>query len=139
MSNDLFQLRSQLTELNRMMFSLWNQRRQKVAQIQAAKGTGASSYKHYDPKYEQSLFYSFSRQLKAMSPKEILALSLLMEDHAGAGEMYPEWSAGVHLNTPGHSLHHRTNPLLIALRDKNDFFALPLNDSFKFLSEFIDA
>lgn len=141
MTSDINQIRSQLMDLNRMMLSVWQQRKKRVHEIQNLKTAKPllAEFKHYDPHQEWNLFLGLSRPLKQLSQRELLSLSLLMEDHASAPGLYPEWSRGIHLKSFKSELNQMINPLLIKLIDPKIYTALPLKESFNFLSEFIDS
>jgi chorismate mutase len=140
--SELNQLRSSLSELNRMFLSIMGQRKKLVHQIQATKKSqglaGFHGYHHYDPSREWSLFRSFERQMKLLSLKEILSLSILMEAHADAPGDYPEWSRGIHLRNFSDDLSSQINPLMIRLIDQSRFNQLSLKPEFEILRDLVD-
>ncbi len=72
-------------------------------------------------------------ELDGLGEREWLALSLLMEEHAGAPSDYPAWSAGVHLEELPLANHHRLNPVLLEVMRPDWFAGLRLRPSFAFL------
>ncbi len=141
MSSHLPQLRSELLDLNRMMFSLWAQRKKRVSEIQQLKNINLrlKEFAHFDPDREWQLIQSLSRQIHQLSMKEVWAFSLLIEEHAGGGTYYPEWSRGIHLQEFNGTMEQMINPLLLKKVHPQLFSALPLNQTFQFLAEFIDS
>lgn len=131
----LTELRQQLLELNQDLFSLIERRRDIVAQIQAQKLSTETPWQFYDYEREKGLFSTLRPWLERLDAQERLAFSLLMETQAHAPMHYPAWSEGVHLSELPLQVHHRTNPLLLALLVPELFQSLRLNTAFEFLRQ----
>jgi len=133
--SSLIELRQALRSINADLFNLIQRRRDTVRGIQTLKSSTPSDWKSFDSQRERDLFQQMRVELAALGPKELLAFSLLMEAHAGAPELYPAWSEGVHLlELPLHDFH-RTNPLLLKLLSPEQFAALRLRPNFAFLHD----
>ena len=96
-------LRTELAQVQDELYQLIRRRAELVTKIQAQK------QQSYDPKQESKVFDHPS--LKEFSPKELLAISLLIEAHAG--EQYPSFSEQIHLEEKQESLLAQINPLLL--------------------------
>jgi chorismate mutase len=119
-----------LTLTNTIIESLL-ERKSHVSCIQDLKEK-AEGFKNFDPSREIIVFKNING-IDKLSLKEILSLSLVIEDHASSGEFYPEWSAGVHLASNPTDISHQINPILLASTFKTRYDSLPLNLEFKTL------
>lgn len=88
-------LRTDLEELNREFFSLLERRKKLVSEIQSLKSK-ASEYPHYDERREKELFSKLKTELLKLSKRELLAFSLIVEEHAKGGDekAYPSFFKG---------------------------------------------
>jgi chorismate mutase len=135
--SDLAQLREALAQLNSEFFLTIGERRNLTVKIQEFKES-KGRYSHYDPDREKEVFSNLQTQLKNCSIKELLAFSLIMEDHAMAMApgSYPTWSQFTHLMNPKRELYEMINPLMLKT-SRPDFFArLTLSQEFSFLKDF---
>jgi chorismate mutase len=137
LESELAQLREALLQLNSEFFLTIAERRGLTVKIQGLKASGGR-YGHFDPEREKEIFTQFLPQLKALSIRELLAFSLVMEDHAMAMApgSYPTWSLGAHLADPREELYEMVNPLLLKLARSELFQRLLLNPEFSFLNDF---
>lgn len=136
-ASDLAQFREALAQLNSELFLTIGERRSLCVKIQEFKES-KGRYSHYDPEREKEVFVLFQTQLKECSLKELLAFSLIMEDHAMAMApgSYPAWSQLGHLQEPKRELYEMINPLMLKI-SRPDFFArLNLTAEFSFLKDF---
>lgn len=135
--SELAQLREALVQLNSEYFLTVAERRKITIKIQEFKDS-KGRYSHYDPERERDIFKLFQDQLKACSLKELLAFSLLMEDHAMAMApgSYPAWSNVVHLQDPKDELYEMINPLMLKTSRPDFFSRLNLSSEFSFLKDF---
>lgn len=95
-------------------------------------------FSHYDPDREKEIFTRFTSELKNCSIKELLAFSLLMEDHAMAMApgSYPAWSQYIHVASPKREMVEMINPLMLKISHPNFFNPLVLSSEFAFLKDF---
>ena len=135
--SELAQLREALAQLNSEYFLTVAERRKITIKIQEFKDS-KGRYSHYDPERERDIFKLFQDQLKACSLKELLAFSLLMEDHAMAMApgSYPAWSNVVHLQDSKDELYEMINPLMLKTSRPDFFSRLNLSSEFSFLKDF---
>jgi chorismate mutase len=128
--SDLAQLREALAQLNSEFFLTIAERRNLTVRIQEFKDS-TGRYSHYDPDREKDIFALFQEQLKTLSTKELLAFSLIMEDHATAlaPGSYPGWSSCVHLVNPKKDLYEMINPLMLKASRPDFFNRLTLRNS----------
>ncbi len=135
--SELTQLREALAQLNSEFFLTLAERRSLTVRIQEIKGN-SGRYSHYDPDREKEVFGLIKVQLKNLTIKELLAFSLVMEDHAMAMApgSYPAWSNLVHLNNPKHELYEMINPLLLKVCLPDLFPRISLATDFSFLKDF---
>jgi len=133
----LFNLREELLSLNSDFFSWLIRRREVTENIQIEKKL-CGRFKYYDPKREIEVFNLLESALKGASLKELLAFSLIMEDHALASDhnSYPEWSKGVHIHQPRHELFEMMNPLMLKKTHPDLFHKLSLTSDFLFLKDY---
>ena len=130
-SPDLTKLREALDQLNKQWFSLVQERRELVSQIQSVKLVG--SLPHFDYDRESALFSDLLKLLAPLHLKELLAFSVLMEAHAGSPERYPAWSEGVHLAELPLKDFHRINPVLLKAVHPDLFKTLRIAPDYTFL------
>lgn len=135
--SDLAQLREALAQLNSEFFLTIAERRNITVKIQEFKES-TGRYSHYDPDREKEIFSLFKEQLKNLTTKELLAFSLIMEDHATAlaPGSYPGWSNCVHIADPKRELHEMINPLMLKAARPDFFNRLTLSQEFSFLKDF---
>lgn len=131
----LTNLREQLKELTQQYFRLINFRKELVAKIQKTKPQD-KIYFAFDPFQEKQIFKLQKEHLKNMSPRELLAYSLIMEEHASVTiNAYPQWSQGEHISGQNMDLLSYVNPILLAVVHKEKYDELPLNEQFKNILE----
>lgn len=132
---ELESMRESLSKLSQDLLKSILKRKEIVKDIQQLKDQSEKFYA-FDGEQERKLFVKFKNALSQLSLKELLAYSLLIEDHAcvevGA---YPQWSQGIHLESNQTSLSGMVNPILLATIYKDEYDKLPLNDEFKKLLE----
>lgn len=135
--SDLAQLREALAQLNSEYFLTVAERRSICMKIQEYKES-VGRYSHYDPEREREVFKLLDQQLKSCSLKELLAFSLLMEDHAMAMApgSYPAWSHSIHLQNSKTELFEMINPLMLKASHPEFFNRLNLSTDFSFLKDF---
>ncbi len=136
-ASNLAQLREALAQLNSEFFLTLKERRELTIKIQQSKNS-TGRYSHYDPEREKDLFNQFHTELKSFTIKELLAFSLVMEDHAMAMApgSYPTWSQFTHLSNPKRELYEMLNPLLLKISHPDLFKMLSLSTEFSFLNDF---
>ena len=134
--SNLSQLRERLAQLNSELFLTMKERRILSVQIQSSKDS-SGRYSHYDPEREKELFTQLEAEIKTLSLKELLAFSLIMEDHAMAMApgSYPSWSQACHVSSPKHDLAEMINPMLLKMSHPNIYQRLTLNAEFSFLKD----
>ncbi len=135
--SELARLREALAQLNSEFFLTISERRSLTVRIQGFKDS-KGRYAHYDPDREVELFNSLKIQLKNLTFKELLAFSLIMEDHATAMApgSYPSWSNRTHLAQTKNELFEMINPLLLKVSHPEFFERLSLIPDFSFLKDF---
>lgn len=132
---DLVALRNDLKTLNEEFFLFLEQRSALVKSIQSTK-VKTNNYFCFDPVYELTLFSKQIESLSKLSLKELLAYSLILEDHACVSKgSYPLWSEQSHLGEKNHNISYAINPILLAVTHKDLYDQLPLNEEFKSLLE----
>lgn len=136
-ASELAQLREALAQLNSEYFLTVAERRKITIKIQEFKES-KGRYSHFDPERERDIFKLFQDQLKACSLKELLAFSLIMEDHAMAMApgSYPAWSSVVHLQDRKGEIYEMINPLMLKTSRPDFFSRLNLSSEFSFLKDF---
>lgn len=129
--SNLHELRKQLSDLTLDILELMGKRKSVGKEVQSAKITGAGFYR-FVPKRELEIFTHFNDVLQDKSVKELLALSLMIEDHAQQGEShtYPAWSSQIHLVHPTTELYGQINPLLLKLLRSDLYSQLTLRQEF---------
>ena len=134
--SNLSQWRERLAQLNSELFLTLGERRALCLKIQGAKDS-VGRYAHYDPEREQQLFTQLHAEIKDLTLKELLAFSLIMEDHAMAMApgSYPSWSQACHVANPKKDLSEMINPLLLKISHPNLYQRISLNAEFSFLKD----
>ena len=134
--SNLSQFRERLAQLNSELFLTMKERRTLSVQIQSFKDA-SGRYSHYDPEREKELFTQLQGEIKTLSLKELLAFSLIMEDHAMAMApgSYPSWSQSCHIAAPKNDLAEMINPLLLRISHPNIYQRFTLNAEFIFLKD----
>ena len=134
--SNLAQLREALAQANSEFFFNLKERRSLCVKIQDFKEQ-QGRYSHFDPEREQGVFTHVLKELKLLSIKELLAFSLVMEDHAMAMApgSYPTWSQFTHLVDPKKEMFEMINPLLIKVSHPELFSKLTLTSEFQFLKD----
>jgi chorismate mutase len=134
--SDLEQLREALLQSNSEFFFNLSERRKLCIAIQEMKGA-SGRFSHYDPEREKIVFTHFKSQLAGLSLRELLAFSLVMEDHAlaMAPGSYPAWSQRYHLSSDPKELHEMINPLMLKISHPDMFARLDLIPEFHFLKD----
>lgn len=125
----LSELRADLRELTQNIILLISKRKNLVGQIQKEKNS-IGEFSNFDLDREIIVFNKMSPFLDSFSTKEILAISLLIEEHANQHGRYPEWSQGEHLMNSPQNLLEMINPILLARYDKSRYDLLPINEKF---------
>jgi chorismate mutase len=135
--SELSQLREALAQLNSEIFLTIGERRKITLKIQEMKES-RGRFSHYDPDREKKLFTLFFSELRSLSIKELLAFSLIMEDHAMAMApgSYPKWSSRSHLSSHANELFEMINPLMLKMARPEFFSKLSLQKEFSFLKDF---
>ncbi len=130
--SNLHNLRKNLSDLTIELIGLLDQRREIAAQIQELKIPRSGFYR-FDPKREKEVFLHLKKNLESKSLKELLAISLLIEEHAQQGEVhtYPSWSSQVHLESSVHELFGQINPVLLSTLRPDLLTQLTLREDFK--------
>lgn len=134
--SELNQLREALAQSNSEFFLSVTERRRICVRIQTLKEKLGAP--HYNPDREKEVFQQFESDFKALTLKELLAFSLVMEDQAGAMApgTYPSWSTRTHLSESGQELFEMINPLLLKVCRPDIFKRLPLSSQYAFLKDF---
>jgi hypothetical protein len=133
MPNSLTQNRQKLLDNYLHLIDLIKIRSKLVATIQNQKTISSNLYPHFDFDREWILFAELASTLKGLSIRELLAISLLIESHAGAEHnKYPAWSYTVHLKHKNDQsdLHQLINPIMIFYFDRELFKKLVLHADF---------
>lgn len=135
--SNLAELREALAQANSEIFLTLGERRILCVKIQEFKES-KGRFSHYDPEREKILFVQFQKDLSELSLKELLAFSLIMEDHAMAMApgSYPAWSQHSHLADSKKELFEMINPLMLKASHPNLFLKLQLSPEFEFLKDF---
>ena len=130
-------LREALAQKNSEFFLNLSERRALCLKIQEFKEVGGR-YSHYDPAREKEVFELLKTEIKELTMKELLAFSLIMEDHATAMApgSYPSWSSHVHLTQMKGEMTEMMNPLLLKYTHPGIFSKLSLGADFQFLKDF---
>lgn len=135
--SELAQLRELLAQLNSEFFLTISERRNLTVRIQEFK-EAKGRYSHFDPDREKEIFTQLKTSMKSLSFKEMLAFSLIMEDHAMAMApgSYPTWSQRSHLVNPKGELFEMINPLMLKVTRPEFFERLQFSQDFSFLKDF---
>ena len=128
-------LRDQLKDLTEKHFLIIKNRKELVTKIQNTKSKNKLFFA-FDPIQEKKLFESQKDNLINLSIRELLAYSLILEEHASVEEKaYPQWSKGEHLTDHNQGLLACINPILLAVIHKDKYDELPLSEQFKTILE----
>lgn len=135
--SELAQLRELLAQLNSEFFLTISERRNLTVRIQESKES-KGRYSHYDPDREKEVFTQLKTNFKNLTFKEMLAFSLIMEDHAMAMApgSYPSWSNRSHLINSKGDLFEMINPLMLKISRPEFFERLQFSQDFSFLKDF---
>lgn len=136
--SNLLQHREALLQLTTQLVLMISERRVLGVRIQEMKREDTAHYSHFDPENEVLVFNQLKEEMKSLTIKELLGVSLIMEDQAMAMApgSYPSWSSGVHLSEPSRELFTMINPLLLKATREEFFNRLKLNPDFSFLKQF---
>jgi len=126
MTKNLENLRLELEENYKDFFLLLKERREIVAQIFITKN-GSNGF---DTTREGALVQKFKESLLALSLKELLSLSLLIEDHANSVGEYPAWSDRVHLESSCGEPFEMINPIWLKSIHPNLYNQLKLRKNY---------
>ena len=134
--SNLAQLREALVHLNSQLCMIVSERRNLSLKIQDLK-KGSGRFSHFDPEREILVFELMKNDLIDLSIKELLAFSLIMEDQAMAlaPGSYPQWSKGIHLESPQLDAAYQVNPILLRMTHPDLFSRLDLIQDFRFLKD----
>jgi chorismate mutase len=138
MPKSLTQSRQELLDNYLSLINLIQSRSSLVEYIQSQKMITNTQYPHFDFEREWVLFSKLSTELKKLCLGELLAISILIETHAGAERnKYPAWSKSIHLHDKSleYDLHQLINPIMIFNFDQKIFKRLRLKTDFKLLFE----
>lgn len=119
-------LRSELISITNNIISLISKRKQLVAKIQEIKQT--ENLNTFIPSREAEVYKLLESELKNFSDKELLSISLLIEEQAG--ENYPQWSEGVHLEIMTNNVIDLINPLMLLILRPTSFKMLTLKKEY---------
>lgn len=144
----LTELRESLTLLTVEILNLIDQRKKLVREIQESKSQSASTenarislldFMNFDATQELLIFKRLYPTLKRFSLKELMIVSLMIEEHASTfPNSYPAWSESIHLektnkiknNKDTKGLEEQINPILLAVTHKSLYDSLVLNKEF---------
>ena len=127
---ELINLRENLRVLTAQILTLIEKRKMIVKEIQSLKDDN-SEYSNFNPEQEKNVFQSLKDQLKNLSLRELLIVSLMIEEHATTNaSSYPAWSEGEHVDHI-EGLICQINPILLAVVNKDLYYAISLNNKFK--------
>ncbi len=147
--SDLVPLRKKMDSIYLDYFLLLEKRRLLVREIASAKNKSEElklkAYPHFDIIRERELFARFQDRLQDMSFKEVLSLSLIIEDQACLGtdmfEFYPQWSKQVHskglLDNELNPLIALINPVILFFHSEDLFAKLEFKEEFEHVREFL--
>jgi chorismate mutase len=135
--SNLQQYREALLQINTQIFLMISERRALSVKIQGMKES-SGRYSHFDPERELAVFEQLKEEMKALTIKELLGFSLIMEDQAMAMApgSYPVWSSGVHLIEAAREPYAMINPILLKITHPDLFNRLSFNSDFSFLKQF---
>lgn len=120
-------LRSELISITKNIISLISQRKDLVAKIQEIKQS--ENLNTFIPSREAEVYKMLESELKNFSDKELLSISLLIEEQAG--ESYPQWSQGTHLESRTNKLIDLINPLMLLILRPTSFKMLILKKEYQ--------
>ena len=120
-------LRSELISITKNIISFISQRKDLVAKIQEIKQS--ENLNTFIPSREAEVYKMLESELKNFSDKELLSISLLIEEQAG--ESYPQWSQGTHLESRTNKLIDLINPLMLLILRPTSFKMLTLKKEYQ--------
>lgn len=120
-------LRSELISITNNIVSLISQRKSLVAKIQEIKQS--ENLNTFIPTREAEVYKLLESELKNFSDRELLSISLLIEEQAG--ENYPQWSQGIHLESRTNKLIDLINPLMLLILRPTSFKMLTLKKEYQ--------
>ena len=129
--DSLKQSRDQLLNLTKNLLELIVSRRELVRDIQCIKSSEEFSIPCFDPTREVELFDAIYEQFPSLTTRELLALSLLIEEHASKNCDYPQWSNCEHLEVSSHRVYEMINPGLLKKYAPDSLRQLKLNQFFQ--------
>ncbi len=141
MKKNLSILRDKLEIINDKFFKLLSERKELVREISLSKDSGVvflEQFPNYAPAREWELYNRSLIVLQQLSLGELLAFSLLIEEHAGGGiGKYPAWSKMVHIESMDVTLAKISmiNPMLVALLYPKELGQLKIARLFKEIIE----
>lgn len=129
----LHNLRTELEIINFEFFELIDKRQAIVNQIQALKKESKET-SNWNPIREKELFEKYHASNNS-DKKLDLMYSLLIEKQAHEIGRYPEWSNGEHLNISERKLASFINPILLFIRNKEEYRDLDLKEEYNNIVE----
>lgn len=136
--NQLHQLRQELLATNEKLIQSMLQRKEQVHAIQEIKILDGKNI--FCPNREVELFTALKNQLTELSLRELLSLSLIIEEDArsfsNTKNIYPAWSEGEHLQIAPTKLFEQINPIMLKVIRPMLFKELKLKARFDFIYKF---
>jgi len=117
--SNLEELRQHLLNKNHDFFRFLDERKALVASIVDLKNNRnltTGHWKNFDLQREKNLFRELKGKLLCVSPRELLAFSLIIESHAKADRsLYPSWSSMEHLEEDSRhgTIWEMINPVML--------------------------
>lgn len=134
----LHQLRQELLATNEKLIKSMLLRKEQVHAIQEIKVSGGKNI--FCPEREFELFTALKTQLCDLSLRELLSLSLIIEEDAcsfsNTKNIYPAWSEGEHLQIAPTKLFEQINPIMLKVIKPMLFKELKLKAHFDFIYKF---
>ena len=128
-------LRHELLVTNHQLLKIMSARKEQVHAIQEIKTLQGQSI--FCPEREWELFNQLQSELSELSIRELLSLSLIIEEDACSySQTYPAWSEGVHLVDGPTILYQQINPILLKVTHLSLFEQLKLKADFDFIYKF---
>ncbi len=132
MTSKISDLRTENKKIYLNLIELFVKRRDIVKQIVLLKDLKKLD-NFYDPLFEKELFTELKPSLGKLSIKELLAVSLLIEDHVGEEHGYPQWSDKFHLREINAKKFDLINPIMLKIIRPEIFKGLKFSKDFKYL------
>jgi len=123
--------RQDLQRITAEILNLFSERARICHDLQNLKSE--LQFSTYDIHREKLIYQANVFDLSRFSLKEIFALSLLIEDHAGG--VYPQWSKKIHLKKSTDELFEMINPLILQKTFPDLFNRLVFSDDFAFFRD----